>query len=606
MTVAEISAKADELQALVQSAQHYVDAEQMAKDLLASVPSELDHTLRCRILLSLCQSLLQRGESLEALERTLEAVHLTETCDDENLHAKALMFAGNLYARLSEFVQSVNNYQRAMEVYTKLGNIYGQARCTANLGITYGILGDFSKAIELYQQSLELDASIDNRMGLAMTNGNIGVVYLALENYTEAQRFILAALDANQAFENHRAVADNLGNLGIIAGHQDDYELAIDYCHRASEEFEKLGDHNRSAGIVGNIGTVYFEVKDYPKALEHFKQSLHISEQLGDRNIAGQQLENLAKLYMTSEYEDADEVLAEQYLKQAIELHEQFGSKHTLISSHITLAMLYKDQLRWEEYSRHYEEGHRLELEVRNEELERQTQQLNFRRQLEDAERDRQIRLARFQAQEKILHNILPTLVAERMVAGETTIADDYDNVTVFFCDIVDFTPLSQSVSASELVSFLNSLFTQFDQRARMHGLEKIKTIGDSYMAVCGIPVGYDNHAERAALFSLDVLEIVRERSSLNGYPLRVRIGLHSGSVVAGVIGESKYAFDLWGDAVNLASRMESHGEADRIHCTEAVVQLLESSSEGFVFEDRGTRGVKGKGEMRTYFLGRS
>ncbi len=588
MTSTDIAAKADELQELVQGAQHYVEAEKMASDLLASLPDDADCSLRCRILLSLCQSLLQRGAAHEAVEATLEAVQLTSQCNDDSLHAKALMFAGTLYARLGDFTQSVEYYQRALEINIKIESIYGQARCLANLGVVYYTLGDLSKSLELYQQSLELDDRIENRVGQAITNGNIGNIYFTLRNNSEAEQFLRAALQANQTLGNYRGMADNLGNLGSVAKEKAEYAQAIELFEEASSAFEKLGDQNGQVGIIANIGSVYLMLGDYSRALENFRQSLHLSEQLGNNNIAAQQLENIAKLYMDPDFEEADDDLAEQYLNKAIVLHEQFGSKHTLISSHFALAALYKAHSRWEEYSQHYEKGHELEHEARIEELDRQTQLLNYRRQLEDAERDRQVRLARFQEQEKILHNILPTHIAERMVSGETTIADTYDNVTVFFCDIVDFTSLSQSVSASDLVAFLNSLFTRFDKQARVHGLEKIKTIGDSYMAVCGVPSNYDNHAERAMLFALDVLDIVREISAVNGHPLRVRIGLHSGSVVAGVIGESKYAFDLWGDAVNLASRMESHGEADRIHCTEAVVKLLQSSTERFSVEDWG------------------
>ena len=187
------------------------------------------------------------------------------------------------------------------------------------------------------------------------------------------------------------------------------------------------------------------------------------------------------------------------------------------------------------------------------------------------------------------------------MVAGEKTIADSFEEVTVFFSDIVGFTALSQQVSAEKLVGLLNSIFSQFDQLARKHGLEKIKTMGDSYMAVAGAPLKQDNHAERAALFALDVAEMMHEYRTQAGGQIEIRIGLHSGSVVAGIIGENKLAYDLWGDAVNTASRMESDGETGKIHVSENFVKSVGNSN--FRFTERGAMEIKGKGMMKTYFL---
>ena len=294
---------------------------------------------------------------------------------------------------------------------------------------------------------------------------------------------------------------------------------------------------------------------------------------------------------------------------RAIALCEETGVKQNLYEAMKLLADLYKSQKRWEECQMYYERYHTTYLEVQNLEANRQAAILEQIRKTEEAERDRQLKLARFQEQEKILHNMLPSQIADRIVSGEKMIADSHENVTVFFSDIVGFTKLSEHNKAQDLVAMLNGIFTQFDQIARKHGLEKIKTIGDAYMAVCGAPIPYNNHAERALLFAIEVSDMMKKYTTALGEKIELRIGLHSGGVVAGVIGENKFAYDMWGDTVNTASRMESHCEPNKIHVSEEFVaavkgQKTESTANiDLEFISRGEIDVKGKGMMKTYFL---
>ncbi len=213
---------------------------------------------------------------------------------------------------------------------------------------------------------------------------------------------------------------------------------------------------------------------------------------------------------------------------------------------------------------------------------------------------------------EQLLLNVLPHSIAERLKirresrgdrSGEI-IADRFDEVTVLFADIVGFTKFAQGVSAEVLVEVLNDIFTRFDAIADARGLEKIKTIGDSYMAVAGLPIPVQDPAARAANMALDMLAAMDEFNARRGYGLQVRIGLDTGAAVAGVIGNRKFSYDLWGDVVNTASRMESHGLPGRIQVTDATRRQL---SAPFLVEARGRIDVKGKGELQTWFLnGRS
>jgi len=201
---------------------------------------------------------------------------------------------------------------------------------------------------------------------------------------------------------------------------------------------------------------------------------------------------------------------------------------------------------------------------------------------------------------ERLLLNILPQPIGERLKQGEHTIAEYFANATVLFADIVGFTQLASRLSPIELVDLLNQIFSEFDRLTERYGLEKIKTIGDAYMVVGGLPVPISNHAEAIAQMALDMQAALSIFNAENNKMFSIRIGIHSGPVVAGVIGLKKFIYDLWGDTVNIASRMESHGMAGKIHVSDATYQLLQDK---FLWEKRETIQVKGKGEMTTYFL---
>ncbi len=201
---------------------------------------------------------------------------------------------------------------------------------------------------------------------------------------------------------------------------------------------------------------------------------------------------------------------------------------------------------------------------------------------------------------ERLLLNVLPEPVAARLKEQDGVIADDFPAVTVLFADLVGFTPLSERLSASELVSLLDGVFARWDALVADHGVEKIKTIGDAYMVAGGIPLPRPDHVEAIAALALAMGPELERCSAESGLPLKVRIGIDTGPVVAGVIGRAKFSYDLWGDTVNTASRMEAHGEPSTIQVTERVYERLRDR---FELRRRGTIDVKGKGPMTSYVL---
>ncbi|MDZ4725432.1 MAG: adenylate/guanylate cyclase domain-containing protein [Leptospira sp.] len=201
---------------------------------------------------------------------------------------------------------------------------------------------------------------------------------------------------------------------------------------------------------------------------------------------------------------------------------------------------------------------------------------------------------------ENLLHNILPVPIADRLKLSRNAIADGFSEITILFADIVGFTPLSEKMNPVELVTFLNQIFSEFDLLIQKYELEKIKTIGDAYMIAGGLPIATKDHAIKIANFALEMIQTIHKFNENNIHKLDLRIGIHSGPAIAGVIGISKFSYDVWGNTVNIASRMESHSLPGKIQVSEITYNLLKGN---YIFTERGRIEIKGKGPMMTYFL---
>lgn len=205
-----------------------------------------------------------------------------------------------------------------------------------------------------------------------------------------------------------------------------------------------------------------------------------------------------------------------------------------------------------------------------------------------------------YRRSQELLENILPTSVAERLKDGDSGVADSTSEATLLFADLVGFTKLAGELPPQELVDLLNQVFSRFDRIAERHGLEKIKTIGDEYMLAGGLPLPRPDHAQAVAGAALDMVATIQSMNERSEHRLELRVGIHTGEVIAGVIGSRKFSYDVWGDTVNTASRMQSQGLPGHIQVTEATASRLQA---GFELKRRGTIRVRGKGRMPTWFL---
>jgi adenylate cyclase len=455
--------------------------------------------------------------------------------------------------------------------------------------------------------------------------GNIGLVHFVLSDNSHALEYYGKALALDEELGNKAGVVRHLGNIGNVHVNLSDYALVLEYYGKALTLAEELGNKEGVASILGNIGSVYASLSDYSLALEYMGRALALDEALGKKAGVARHLGNIGTTYAKKDFEGYDPNKAEEYLLRAIDLSTEIGFKAALIEFHKTLSDLYEHEQRFGDAFTHYKKHIATKDEVNVEEVKKQEAIREQRRQAAEREKEIEIERTRATAEKRILNNILPEGITQRLIKGENPIADHYDGVSVLFMDIVEFTTLCTKVSAQQLVHLLNAIFSSADAVMREFGLEKIKTIGDAYMAVAGAPIVQEDHAHRAANAALKLLDVMKnlevsfppeygDRSWIESIPeIEVRIGLHCGPAAAGVVGENKFLYDLWGDAVNTAARMESHGEAGKIHVSEEFVLALSLNrpsdtfshweKEGMRAIPRGEMEIKGKGKMRTYFL---
>ncbi len=539
----------------------------------------------------------------KALEYYKKALYLSEEIGEKFGIAKNLANIGVVYDILSDFPNAIEYYSKALQIFEEIGFTEGITASLGNIGNLYNRLSDYPKAIEYHTKSLQKNEEIGNKEGIASNLGNIGIVYSSLTDFPRALEYYTKALHINEEILNKNGIAANLGNIGILYSNLFDYPKALEYFSKALRINEEIGYKYGFAINLRSFGNVYNRLLDYPKAIEYYTKALHINEEIKNKHGIATILGNLGTIYSTKESSFFDLQKAEEYLQRCLVLSEELVDKIMTQYVYDNLHTLRYIEGRFEEALDYYKKSKEIEKEIQSEEAKKNAVLFDQRRKIEEDEKARQLKLARFQEQERIFHNILPISIADRLIEGEQTIAESFENVSIFFSDIVGFTTLSSNIEPAVLVQGLNTIFTAFDRIGTKYGLEKIKTIGDAYMAVCGVPEVFGDHAQRATNFALEANEVLHTLELGEDFKnLQIRIGLHCGSVVAGIIGEKKFAYDVWGDAVNVASRMESNSEAGRIHISEEFAKSIESNTE-FKLIPRGEITVKGKGTMKTFWL---
>ncbi|MCS6808198.1 MAG: adenylate/guanylate cyclase domain-containing protein [Bacteroidota bacterium] len=523
------------------------------------------------------------GNYPKALEIFFEALTAAEQAYNRRERGYALNNIGDVYRLQGNYEWALEYITQARTIFQELHYPEGIGYCCMRLGEIAEAKQQYEDALRFYTEAWNIRRSMGDTTQMYVSLIKIGTIYRAKREFARAKEYYQQALAFMQNSGAHSDVAMTLGRIAATEADAGQYHKAIDYAEQGLAIAQATKTPVDIVELAFILQRAHAALRHYRKAFEY--QSLYIAMR---DSIAGEEsIKKSAAMQVRYEIErkEGEVKAAEQTTR--IKLWALGGG---LVASCVLIAILinrFRLKQRWTaEILRQQAilSAQAQEIELANASLREKTLLIEQERTIS----------------EKLLLNILPAEIAARLRSGEQHIAERYAHATVLFADIVNFTQLSETISPEELVTLLDAIFSAFDQIADDMGLEKIKTIGDCYMLVGGVPKYHPQHCRsiaHAAFAMLRALEAINDQHHLH---LQLRIGIHTGEVIAGVIGTKKFAYDLWGDTVNTASRMESHGEAGKIQVSEAVYHALK---EDFIFEDRGFLEIKGKGTMHTWFL---
>lgn len=573
------------------------------------------------------------NKSLDCMARSLE---IAEETSDKKTVLLLQQQTGDIYA-------SSYNYEKAIEYYERslitAGNSAEGKEITLNkIGTMWYQQKQYAKAIDFYEKSLEINEKRGDRKNFASSLNNIGVAYYESGNYEKAVEHYEKALRVLEEIGLKKEISMSLNNLGNVNFDWKKFNKALDYYQKSLKYKEEIRYEKGIVISLYNIGKVYVEMSDYKNAIEFFTNSKDIAGKisllpfvfLNNKALASvyYKLKDFRKAYdLLNEAKTTNESIFESDLtKQLSEMHYSYDAKAERDMKIESLEKKVVEQNLWVQFLN--------EKKQRDDELykkQKQIQKLKLRTEkiisysllagfvligiialvffnryrikkkanaeLETANNEI---LKEKNKSDKLILNVLPAKVAADLKEKGKTEPELYRDTSVMFIDIVKFTEIAAQHPPQEIIKELNEYFSGIDEIIEKHQCERIKTMGDAYLAVCGMPVANESYLENIAGAALAVIKFTAERNEISPVPWEVRIGIHSGEVVGGVVGKKKYIFDVFGDTINTASRMESNCLPMKINVTDVVCKGLENK---FIFTDRGIVHCKGKGEMNMFFL---
>ena len=516
-------------------------------------------------------------------------------------------------------------------------------------GVSFWLKANYLEAVNYYQRSLKIREEIGDKKGISASLYNIGNIYIRQGNYVQALDYHHRSLKIEQEIDNIEGVALSLGNIGIIYSEQGNYPKALDYYKRGLKIQEELGDKLGIANSLSNIGLNYKKQGSYSKALVYHINSLKIREEIGNKHFIASSLENIGRIYI--EQGTFKEAITQ--CQRSLSLSEEIGAIDKQKEACECLYLAYKSLRISNKALAYHEQMLALSDSLKSDETSKKLQEIEFFKQvladsLIQVEKDLKIEIAhQNEVQEKdknnnlalgasifflllaggfysrwryvkkskaviekerdrsdsLLLNILPSETAAELKENGKVTAEKFELVTVMFTDFKKFTEYSNKMAPDIVVKNVNYYFSQFDRIIDKYGLEKIKTIGDAYMCASGLHKNSNDDVESVVKAGLEILEFMKNPNKTKDPDIvnfEIRIGINTGPVVAGVVGIKKFAYDIWGDTVNIASRMESNSEPGRINISEYTYELVKDL---YNCEYRGETEVKNKGLMKMYFL---
>ncbi|MCB9251146.1 MAG: tetratricopeptide repeat protein [Flavobacteriales bacterium] len=515
---------------------------------------------------------------------------------------------GSVLFLTDDFEQSKKYLNDAAVLFKEMQDEESIAACNVVMGFLYRSTGETDLAMRYGLYALDMLENTDRyKVYLIMCYYWLGGVYMENGHYDNALKMFESALNLDYPLGIQHFSARLVNAIGGVYMKQGKHELALMNLNKALELSNSETESTFIARGLTDLGDYYLAMENYVKAIEYNKQALEIRVHSNIRNGSITNYINLGEIYLKKgEGEKALNVLLE-----CLPIAEDIHVKPKLYQIHQKLSEVYMLLGNTGDSFKHFRIFHETFEAVNNDDIENkvknqlalykaeQTRKENIiiKAQKEEIEKEKQ-------RSDDLLRNILPDEIAQELKTNGSAKARYYDEVTVLFTDFKDFTKISEKMTPDELVKEIDECFKGFDEIVEQFDLEKIKTIGDSYMCVSGLPITNPEHALKAVHCALKIRDFMDKRSgsdSRSGKPVfNIRIGLHSGPVVAGVVGFKKFAFDIWGDTVNTASRMESSGEAGKVNISNATYELIKHH---FNCIQRGRIEAKSKGLVEMYFV---
>jgi class 3 adenylate cyclase/Tfp pilus assembly protein PilF len=577
-----------------------------------------------------------------AIEVARKALDLAERIEYPSGVAYSYKSIGIAHYFQGQNVEAVTAWQQALEVFESINDQVGVANMLSNIGAIYYNEGDYSKALEYHLQSLKVAEGVGDTLRIFTALTNIGAVYSDNPaTHDKALEYSMRALALSEIMGDKDAIATTSVNIGGIYLTRGEDSLALVYFEKSLDNMET------SDGVIYTlvaISQVYLHRGDHNMAVDYLMQAIDLADQLNAIPNKAHALVYLGEVYR----DHGDYDLAIRYYKEGAQISRDIKSLKDLELAYGGLDAIYKIQLQYDSAYKYHDLLMVVKDSVYNIEMDKilQNQMFDFqiekkegeidhlKREQELQERDlrrqktiRNLVLAGFfsvivfllivfkqkqritmerNRSEELLLNILPYEVAEELKDKGSSEAKDYNDVTVLFTDFKGFTGHSEKLTAKELVDEINDYFKAFDQIITKYKVEKIKTIGDAYMAAGGVPVPYAESLVNVVLCGMEMQEYVEKRkdefSIADMKPFSMRVGINTGPVVAGIVGVKKFQYDIWGDTVNTASRMESNGDVGKVNISERTYEKLKDNPM-FQFTKREKIEVKGKGTMQMYFV---
>lgn len=542
-----------------------------------------------------------------------QALKIEQEKGDAEGIASVFTNIGSAYQALSNYPKALESNLNALKLFEKNGNKNGQANCLNNISNVYYTQADYLKALDYSKRALVMYKAIDKKIGIALIVGNIGDIHAQLGQLDKALPYFLESLKQYTELGDSTGIERNLANLSSLYLGKGDYAKASDYIFSAIN-ISKLNNYEYEKGL-GFIaaGEIYLRIaKDSTanptkpsnittkNALEMAKKyidsAIVLVEQAGDLESLSNAYNHLSEIQnLRGEYKNA--YAAQLKFKQLNDSIFNIERDKKITQSAMQYEFDKKEAAAFAEQEKR-DIRHR---NIRNSILAGLVGTIVF---LIVVYRQRNKIKAGKKLSDELLLNILPEEVAEELKAKGSAEAKLIDEVTVLFTDFKGFTTMSEKLTPKELVKDIHECFSAFDKIIEKHGIEKIKTIGDAYMAAGGIPTPNTTHAADVVSAALEIRQFIEDGKAIKiakGLPyFEIRIGVHTGSVVAGIVGVKKFAYDIWGDTVNTASRMESSGEVGKVNISGTTYALVKDK---FNCAYRGKIAAKNKGEIDMYFV---